>query len=428
MADKTTTRPTGLIPSWSNDANLNDPGQPWDATATKVEPGAGKRDDGFLPEENPEAQHVNHLLNEQGTWIQFFSDMQAQNWSVPVEPRHAGAIQSADALCYDRGAEQYAIVGENVAGSAAIGFTADGYWFFEQGIASAGYNLTWCAAKIPSDAPVTTGRFFIVGGGGRIITDTIGAVVNQRNTPGAGDVVDDGVWDGGNASFATGGNDGAGNAQLWTSPAAAMAWTLGAGIGAPVNSVTVTCMAASDDPASPLVVAFGDNQTPDSWTSTDGGVNWTLRVPAIVGTAGTDVPRSIAYSAALGVWMLLLKTEVWTSPDGIVWSLVASGLTVDFQYRCLATSGSMWIAADATDAVIYYSTDLGVTWRKFWMNDDDRALGVADKPVTGIIYSEYRREFALVKAFTGGTGQFRRSMSIGTTLLTSEGESVPTVT
>lgn len=425
MADKQTTRPLGLIPSWSNDTNLNDPGETWDATATKVEPGAGKRDDGFLPEENPEAQHVNHLLHEQGQWIQFFSDMQIQNWSAPVEPIHT-IRQSAHALCYDRGLAQYVIVGENVAGSASVNFTSDGYWFGELGIVLAAYSLTWCAAKIPSDAPVTAGAFFIVGGGVQTITDAVGAVVTQRLTPNAWDDVHVGVWDGGNARFITGGqNTTLPDARLWTSPAAAMTWTLGAGIGAPVNSLTITCIAAD---GAGLVVAFGDNRTPDAWTSVDGGVNWILRVPAITGTAATDAPRSIAYNAELGVWMLLLKTEVWTSSDGITWSKVVDSLTVDFQYRCLATSGNMWVAADATEFAIYYSTDLGTTWRKYFFDTDDRALGVANDVVTDIIYSKYRREFATVAAQAGGNGQFRRSMSIGTTLLTSEGEVVPTVT
>ena len=49
MADKALLRPIGLEPSWANDVAINDPGESWDATDTKIEPGAGKRDDGWLP-------------------------------------------------------------------------------------------------------------------------------------------------------------------------------------------------------------------------------------------------------------------------------------------------------------------------------------------------------------------------------------------
>ena len=79
MADKQNTMPLVPIPAWANDDLINDPGEPWDSTDTKVEPGSGKRDDGFLPEENPPAQHVNKLFHEIGTWLQYFSTIQVQN-------------------------------------------------------------------------------------------------------------------------------------------------------------------------------------------------------------------------------------------------------------------------------------------------------------------------------------------------------------
>jgi len=425
MANKRTTRPQGLIPSWANDLNLNDPGEPWDGTPTKVEPGAGKRDDGFLPEENPPAQHVNKLHNEIGQWIQFFSDMQIQNWSLPVKSETTGSVrQSAAALCFDRGTERYIVVGEQVAGNAQLNQSHDGSWWFEQSVAGMATNLTWCASKPPADAPATVGAFYIAGGNasGNIV-DTIGAVVTVRSVTGVGSVVNTGLWDGGNGRFAAGGDDGAGAPLLWTSPASAMTWAAGTGIGSPVNSVIVECMAVDD---AGTIVAFGDNQTPDLWTSTDGGVSWTLRAPGIVGTGASDEPKSVAYNAELGVWMLLTESSVWTSPDGIAWSKIVDSLTLKFQSRCLATAGSLWVAASATDPLIFYSTDLGATWRKFYVTGSDRGGAFADPVVTGIVFSEHRQEFALVKEIPTDSGDFRRSLSIGTTLLTSEGESVPT--
>lgn len=59
------------IPTWATDAVFVDPGELWDGDVTKVDPGAGKRGQGWLPEEEPPAEFQNNEMNLYGEWITY---------------------------------------------------------------------------------------------------------------------------------------------------------------------------------------------------------------------------------------------------------------------------------------------------------------------------------------------------------------------
>lgn len=63
------------IPTWSTDENIDDPGSTWDGTPTKVAPGSGMQADGFVPDKDVGAQHLNWLLNLVGGWIEYFGSI-----------------------------------------------------------------------------------------------------------------------------------------------------------------------------------------------------------------------------------------------------------------------------------------------------------------------------------------------------------------
>ncbi len=81
---------------------------------------------------------------------------------------------------------------------------------------------------------------------------------------------------------------------------------------------------------------------------------------------GSDVPVSLAWSATDAQWTLLARasgsttgTRIWTSPDGILWTLVATLTSTTL--TGLAVSGSMWISTTSAGAVSF-STNHGASW------------------------------------------------------------------
>lgn len=74
------------LPRWSTDADYPAGAQPWNETATKVEPIEGKKDEGFEPKERPPAQYLNWLFNLIYLWLVWldglFDDNDVLNSSV----------------------------------------------------------------------------------------------------------------------------------------------------------------------------------------------------------------------------------------------------------------------------------------------------------------------------------------------------------
>jgi hypothetical protein len=66
-----TLRPDTL-PDWATDLNLTDPPEAWDGTPSKVDPGAGKRAQGWNPNEEHPAQNENYHQNLIGRFVRHF--------------------------------------------------------------------------------------------------------------------------------------------------------------------------------------------------------------------------------------------------------------------------------------------------------------------------------------------------------------------
>jgi len=428
MADKELYRPTGLEPSWANDQAINDPGESWDTTDTKVEPGAGKRDDGFLPEENPNAQHMNHLLNEIGKWVQYLSNVQHQNWHPPqlVGPASApNLLNTSLTITRDLGG---AIGGAwFVAGDlGTVHWSVDGSsWTL---VNSTTQSLDWSASKDPRDAPILAGPYCSVFGTstGNVVYDYINGVWTSRTVPGGGsEVTNCGCWGGSYGLFNAGGHDGAGNPIIWDSNPSAMNWTT-VGIAKNVSQQVIDI---AHDPDNGLTVAIGDLQggNADIWTSTN-GIGWTL-IPNVF----TSGPRCIAYNRETGLWTVICGAlgEIWTSTDGTIWSLLTtSGASA--KQRSLHTRGGLMLFPNSTARAIHASTDGGLTWTVQALDFDDK-IGTLSG-LTDMAYAEDIGVFAVT--MTGGgaqPGQLRQSLSCGTVLTKTDGAGnvvfyTPTVT
>jgi hypothetical protein len=64
------TRPT-IDPLWATDSLLNDPGEDWDGTPTRVTPSAGERAAGVNPGDAVAAQLINFWIGNHGDWLDY---------------------------------------------------------------------------------------------------------------------------------------------------------------------------------------------------------------------------------------------------------------------------------------------------------------------------------------------------------------------
>ncbi|KKN75997.1 hypothetical protein LCGC14_0375540 [marine sediment metagenome] len=76
-------RPAVDPPVWATDLNYTSP--PKAGTPTKSDPGAGKRVEGWLPEEQPPPQEFNHDENARGQWLQYLEKQDFMSL-LPIEP------------------------------------------------------------------------------------------------------------------------------------------------------------------------------------------------------------------------------------------------------------------------------------------------------------------------------------------------------
>ena len=76
-------RPSVDPPTWATDLNYTSP--PQAGTPTKSDPGAGKRVEGFLPEEQPSPQETNFDMNARGQWLEYLDKKDFMSL-LPIEP------------------------------------------------------------------------------------------------------------------------------------------------------------------------------------------------------------------------------------------------------------------------------------------------------------------------------------------------------
>lgn len=432
MADKRINMPLVPVPSWSNDDLINDPGEPWDGTATKVDPGSGKRDDGYLPEENPTAQELNQLLHELGTWIQYLSTIQVNNW------QHLGSMPSAnstgEALTFDEGIASWLWGGR----SDTIDGSRDSQTFATSGSTGvAAQTWHWAASKRPGDTPTHTGPNTIMGTYSNLATNVVAEfltggwtgftlpAVNTARANGA-------VWDVQNSLWLVAGvEDTAGTPTtvFWYSVTPIVSFTKVAVTQGAVSLDIVDIAHGEDVSGGPLTVAIGDGTPFDVWTSTN-GTAWSTAVPSGI-TAG-QVAKAIMWDPARSQFVMTTADEVYTSTNGTTWTKVATISPNAFQVRFLDNDeGGLYIAADdfGEPTSIRYSVDGGASWRRVAVPPSE--TGSTDGP-KNIAYSRYAKRFMMTfwdGAVPTSASDASVSLSVGETILEADGTiSTPRVT
>jgi hypothetical protein len=431
MADKQINMPLLPFPSWANDDDFVDPPEVWDGTATKVEPGNGKRDDGWLPEENPAAQHLNQLLNEVGKWVQYMSTIQPMNWFD--SGLIGGGNETGESLVYDEGVASW------IWGGRADTFTSsrDGQTFSGPFASGTAQTYEGAATKRPDDAPTHTGArslFIPRGAATDIAVEFTGAFAAQV-CPGSGlQQLDWCIWDRINQLWIIGGREdvaGTPATVFWTDATPISGFTNNtAGVAA--NSVEVIHMCHGEDGAGgALNVAVGDGVSPnfDVWTSTN-GTTWVAATPSGI-TAGEDA-RSIMWCPKRSLFVLLTNDSCYTSTNGTAWSQVSTypGGN-EFQFRCVATDeGGLWVAAYDFIPGIVFSYDGGATWRFVPVPPAENGTD----PIHNIFYSRAAGRFGITWVDNPPTpvnsANFAMSLAVGETPYLADGVTIqfPVVT
>jgi hypothetical protein len=437
MADKTITLPLGAVPSWSNDLDLVDPSEAWDGTPTKVEPGAGLRDDGLLPEENPKAQHYNHLLNEDKIWIQYLGLIQAMNWlnAGPLPTSNTG-----QSLTYDEGIAAWVAAGR----ADNISFSIDSFTWSAN--VNSGTAQTWdfSPSKVPDDAPTHTNARTLFGArsaGQNVVVELSGTIAvpvfTPQTLPGVGSIdVDWAVWDRINSLWLVAGvEDTAGTPTIvfWSDATPITGFTKNT--PAALNSTEVVHMVHGEDGiGGALNVAIGDGAAPtlDVWTSTN-GTAWTRATPT--GLTAAENARALLWDSARNLFVLLTDAEVYTSTNGTAWTLIrtvtSGGAFLDRVFSF--DGGGLYVAGMTVTGgqdIIVFSSDGGVTWRVIAPPPTGAFTTVHD--YHDVQYSRFAGRFMASYIDPAGppllAGDMATSLSVGETVREVDGTVIPTVT
>ena len=424
MANKKINQPS-IVTSWSNDLNLNDPGQPWDATPTKVLPGAGKRDDGWLPEEKPAAQHTNQLFHEIGQWIQYFSNKQPQNW--PSKVTSFSVQHSANAVLWDEGDFAWISGGGFLVPGAITTVeraAADSDFVALAGGGTAGW-FTWGATKKPAEVPTHVGRNTIFGdNGSATITELLTAGATNFVIPGVAPSTHHAMWDTANQLWIVGGIANAVPA-FWSSATPVAAFALVTPTA--TNSNVVEMLAT--DPNTGFSVAIGDGAAFDVWTSAD-GLAWAETATA--GITATETAKGIVWDESQSLFVMTTDKGCYTTADGVTFTKLVTFTTGSFALLCLATDGGGLLVSGedgATTRTLRYSDDGGTTWRKYALDAAGGGLGTWQPSWVG--YSRGRGKFVIAfgsDADNGDDGVLFYSISVATTPHEIDSITLPTVT
>jgi hypothetical protein len=346
-------RPASL-PIWATDTDYSAGSDAWSGQPNKVDP-AGQVAQGSVPSTKLPAEWFNFLQNLNGQWLQYFADIQVQNWTGFIGPVVGG--QAGDYLFE---APAFGRVYELATGHldrAAWSNVGELETDWNAVTLGDSVELRWGAAN---DTTVLLGGVSL--GVASIYQSTDGTNFTVRNLPGGFTGTVCGTWDDVHNLWIIAGT---GAGQLATSPDG-ITWTTRTVSGA-ASSTTFRCCATRNNGAG-IHVFMGND--PD-FAYSDSGTSWgTLTMPTIS-------PVAVVWNPDQLLWMAVGSGGgIAHSPDRITWT---TETTSPYDFIDLAAKGALWVATVTLAGVtapahgIAYSKDNGASWTKIGLHGSDLA-------------------------------------------------------
>lgn len=302
------------------------------------------------------------------------NNMQVLNWPYQNDFKSGGLYGPLASIAYDGAFADRWMAGVATSGALVVWTSLDGFVWTQ-------LTAPLIGGSVPSQHPLTicsgltTATQVLVAYNNVAFTFNGAAWVVQSTPASAGTRFTASTWFPGGNKFVVAGGDST-NGWLISSPDA-VTWTdRSAQIPAQVTSwrfweLCVGGVSNSIILAIPKGLVYSTFILQKYMRSTD-GATWTNQTfPGTNLTAG-DVFGGIAWSAAAGLFMLttyglvggVMKTKIFTSPDGITWTFVRLMNTVAGGISSLSAVGGTWVGVAEVSGfrIIYYSLDAGVTW------------------------------------------------------------------
>ena len=352
---------------WASDIEWSDPGEAWDVTENKIEPGATEKTQGAIPNQAFAANHLNYMFNGYSSAFEYLVETPIHNWGGATSFSGVnGAFQSV----YAPDGSMIFIVGNG----DAVKFTGD-------------YGRVLTSINPPGGANVAL-KSFAENATRMLVASDVGDTYytkdwatfgswTTRTFPNAGKGATRLFWMPNTSNFVALGGDTT-TMQLLTS-SDGITWTsrtVPTALGTGTRSKEIVACSVEDS----AIVALhkvGDVQRGYYLYSLDGGATWAYASgPSVVNMGGGSYGdwrwTDPVYSPGIGylAWAYddinTGKSQLWRAAPGAVnalsWTHVADyGARID----SITCNGALWLSTyrSTTGAGVMYSTDFGQSWR-----------------------------------------------------------------
>lgn len=376
----------GPLTIWGATKNYPAGPNPWNGSATKIDPGATFIQQGYTPGEQPPAEFWNFYENRLASLLSYLDTIDLLNPTqgdqlTPVTlagGQHAIAWTGSGSNTSAQGDNGLYVVTGNNAGAPVLQTSPDGIqgWKNVAGILPGGSTPFGSIAINPHDGGTWLGKIT----SGVVLTGDIAGGWTARLlpvlSPACYSIVYDSTYTGASAAFIFGGS---------AVPAASpqpQAWQSIGGIAPSAitltNAVTydgkVTLLAVGKPAGTQTRIAIVPVTAPSAqvraWSNIADNAfanPWTDN-----GATGMVNPTGFAYGASDGVFLAVEGTgvgagKVWQTVDGITWTLVSTltGAFSGWTFNGLAVQGGVWVSTIVAGSGVSYlgfSLDVGLTW------------------------------------------------------------------
>ena len=191
---------------------------------------------------------------------------------------------------------------------------------------------------------------------------------------------------------------------------------------------SVTCskwVSAKNGATESICVGIPSTTTTNTYVTIDTTGTATVRVGA---WSTGELPVALAWSDVDQMFMMVtsatpgsgasVSTKVYTSPNGVAWTLVSTMTSTAAQMSSLASMGSLWVAVHENVSggpgdTVLYSTDKGVTWHAPYIQPLGTYSGAALNAALPPFYTPVAVNADLSQILVANRGGLMGSLNVG---------------